>query len=498
MATVQKQKIGEYLVSKGLLSETALHAALEEQKISHEKIGMILVRNQSITRQQLLDAILVLNPDAIQGEQFITGRVPPEKLIELQTMVVAEKKEAIYISTLADQGQVELELKPFYPEAPLTFIAANHEQVENYLEDLRGMGGNEASLVERIIRRAMTEEASDIHVIPRYNSYSIFFRLLGVRHHRHEGTLDEYNAVSARIKDLARMDLAERRIPQDGAFSTEFNGKMIDLRVAALPLNNAEYLVLRILDPSRVQPTLTGIGISRVEEWRKGVSRPDGLALICGPTGSGKTTTLNASLKELDRFGSAIFTIEDPVEYKVPFLGQVNANPAVGLDFARAVRAFMRSDPDVIILGELRDAETARNAIKAAETGHLTIGTLHTRTILGAVQRLRDLGVPANELTHVLRSVLVQRLIRTLCTHCHGEGCAACFNTGYGGRTVVSEAQYFNDERDVHRMLDGEVWWPSMIDDAILKMREGQTDKKEVLRVFGEEARLKIEGEASS
>jgi general secretion pathway protein E len=233
---------------------------------------------------------------------------------------------------------------------------------------------------------------------------------------------------------------------------------------------------------------LDGLGITRLVEWRKGVSRPNGLCLICGPTGSGKTTTLNATVKEMDRFERAIFTMEDPVEYRIPYVGQVGANPAVGLDFARGVRAFMRLDPDVIVVGEVRDAETARNAIKAAETGHLVLATLHTSTIYGAVGRLRDLDVPAHELRYLLRSVLVQNLMRTVCHHCHGDGCAVCQNTGYSGRTVISECAYFSSEHDVQRLLDGDVWWPTLMDDAILKFRQGQSTADEVIRLFGAEA----------
>jgi type II secretory ATPase GspE/PulE/Tfp pilus assembly ATPase PilB-like protein len=309
-----------------------------------------------------------------------------------------------------------------------------------------------------------------------------------VRHLAHEGSMDEYNTLSARIKDLARMDLAERRIPQDGPISIEHDGKLIDLRVATTPTGTTEYIVLRILDSDRVQPSLDAIGITRVKEWRKGVSRPNGLCLICGPTGSGKTTTLNASLKEMDRFGRAIFTMEDPVEYRLPYIGQVGANPAVGLDFARGIRAFMRLDPDVIVVGEVRDTETARNAIKAAETGHLVVATLHTSNIYGSVSRLRDLGVPEHELRYLLRSVLVQGLMRTYCDHCKGKGCPACAGVGYAGRTVISECAYFSNEQDVTRLLQGEIWWPTIMDDAILKFRQGMTSSDEVIRLFGAEA----------
>lgn len=489
----KKLRLGEYLLQRGYIDEVKLNAALEEQKITHERLGMILTRGGFITRKVLIEAILATNPDQIHGESHFTTRVPHEKLIETRSMVVAETQKAAYIATLGPERQTYVELKKYYPELDMVFVAANFEQVDNYLDDLKSMLEDDSSLVDKLLRQAFSEGASDVHIIPRYNSYSVLFRRLGVRQHRHEGDLEEYNTLAARIKDLSRMDLAERRIPQDGGFQMEYNGKLVDLRVATVPTGSTEYIVIRLLDPDSVQPSLSGLGISRVAEWRKGVSRPDGLCLICGPTGSGKTTTLNASIKEMDRFSNSIFTLEDPVEYRIPYVGQVNTNPALGLDFARGIRAFMRSDPDIIIVGEIRDPETARNAIKAGETGHLVLGTLHTGTIHGAVQRLRDLDVPANELVYLLRTVLVQRLLRTLCTHCRGEGCPVCVGSGYGGRTIVSECAYFAGEDDVKRMLDGERWWPSMLDDAVLKYQEGVTSQKEVIRVFGEEARLKIE-----
>lgn len=486
-------RLGEYLLSKGLINEVMLHAALEEQKITHERLGMILTRGGFISRRVLLEAILATNPDQIHGESLFTARVPHELLLATRTMVVAETATQVFLATLDSERQAALELKPYYPEVELVFVAANFEQVDNYLEDVRAMLQDDDSLVDKVLRRAFSEGVSDVHIVPRYNSYTVFFRRLGVRHHAHEGDLDEYNTLSARIKDLSRMDLAERRIPQDGGFQMEYNGKLVDLRVATVPTGTSEYIVIRLLDPDSVQPSLEGLGITRVAEWRKGVSRSDGLCLICGPTGSGKTTTLNASMREMDRFGSSIFTLEDPVEYRLPYVGQVNINAALGLDFARGIRAFMRSDPDTIIVGEIRDPETARNAVKAAETGHLVAGTLHTGTVHGAVQRLRDLDVPANELVYLLRTVLVQRLMRTLCVHCKGDGCPACANTGFGGRTIVSECAYFSTEDDVKRMLDGDRWWPSMLDDALLKYQQGLTSAREVVRVFGEEARLRID-----
>lgn len=487
VATGPQNTLAAYLLENDLIKPHALQAALAEQAVTQEKLGVILTRGGFLSRQGLMAAILATSPKEIQGESVFTARVPEQVLLDLKTMVVAETPSKVYLSTLTSEKQARVILQPYYPEAELVFVGAVIEKVDAYLDALRATLQDEDSLVDKILRRALNEGASDIHILPRYNSYTVFFRYLGVRHHVHEGTLDEYNSLAARIKDLSRMDLAERRIPQDGGFSQEFNGKLVDFRVATIPVNNSENIVIRLLDPDRAHPSLNGLGITRVGDWRKGVSRSDGLCLICGPTGSGKTTTLNATLKELDRFEMAIDTLEDPVEYRLPYLVQVNTNPQLGLDFARGIRAFMRSDPDVIVVGEIRDAETARNAIKAAETGHLVIGTLHTRTIHGATQRLRDLDVAPNELRYVLRSVLVQRLLRMTCTHCQGAGCPACRNTGYASREIVSECAYFPGEKDVERMLAGEFFWPSMLEDAVLKWESGKTDAREVIREFGAE-----------
>lgn len=492
-------KIGQYLVSKGYISESQLQAALEEQRVNKEKLGLILTRDGFISRKMLLEAILATNPDFIHGESLYTAKVPEEVLIQNQTMIVAETPQNLFLATMANEAQSEIDLKPYFPDKNFVFVAANIEQIDDYLEEIKAMHTDQDSLMDKILKRAFSENASDIHIVPRYNTYTILFRVLGVRKIVHEGRLDEYNILTARIKDLARLDLAERRVPQDGGFQKEYNGKLVDLRVATLPSNNLEYVVIRLLDPDRVHPSLEGLGITHIDKWRMGASRSDGLCLICGPTGSGKTTTLNASIKELNRFERAVYTLEEPVEYRIAYVGQVNTNPSVGLDFSRGVRAFMRADPDVIVIGEIRDPDTARNAIKAAETGHLVFGTLHTNNIRSAVNRLRDLDIAPNELSYLLRSVLVQRLMRVYCLDCKGSGknknghiCVSCGGTGYGSRTIVSECEYFSQETDIQRLLRGEEWWPTILDDAFLKYKQGLTSSKELIRVFGEEAIRKI------
>lgn len=488
LPAVKQLKLGEHLVEKKIVSQKMLESALAEQKITKDKLGLILTRSGFVSRKALLSAVLELHPENIKGEQHFTLVIPPQVLLDLKTMIVAETESIVYVGTMSPEAMVKRILQGYYPLAEIKFVPFNHEQLDRYMEDLRAMLTDKDNLFERLLRKAITENISDIHIIPKGYTFSVFYRYLGVRHHTHEGDIEEYNTLAARIKDLSRMDLAERRIPQDGSFSMDYNGKIVDMRVATIPSNNSEYIVIRLLDPDRVQPSLDLLGITRVEEWRKGVSRPDGLCLICGPTGSGKTTTLNASVKEMDRFGKAIFTVEDPVEYRIAYTGQVSTNPTVGLDFARAVRAFMRSDPDIIILGEVRDPETARNALKAAETGHLVLATLHTESILGAIQRLRDLEVPEHELVYLLRTILVQRLIRVVCKVCKGEGCPACKNHGYSGREVVSECCYFPGSADVKKLLAKEQWWPTMLEDAVGKVIAGTTTKEEACRVFGVEA----------
>ncbi|WP_018234198.1 GspE/PulE family protein [Thioalkalivibrio thiocyanodenitrificans] len=483
-----RKRLGEHLIERKLARPEAIEAALLEQKVSGEPLGLILVRNGFIRHRDLIKTILEVAPERIIGEQVFTTQVPAELLVRLRAMLIAETDDKLIVATLSPEQEVRSELAPYFPGLEILFVAVTPERLDEYLERLQSDIDDEGAVVDVMLRRALTENISDVHIIPRFASYTVLFRYLGVRHIAHEGSLEEYNTLVARIKDRARMDLAERRVPQDGGFQVEQNGKMVDMRVATLPSPDGEIVVIRLLDPDSVQPSLDGLGITRVDHWRSAVSRADGLCLICGPTGSGKTTTLNATIREMDRFGRAIYTAEDPVEYRMPFTGQININTAVGLDFSRSVRAFMRADPDVICLGEMRDTETARNAIKAAETGHLVLATLHTGSIRGAVDRVRDIGIESHELRYLLRGVLVQRLVRVICKSCNGEGCPECNGVGYSGRCVVSEAQYFQSVNEVDALIAGERSWPEMIEDAVLKCADGITDRREILRVFGAEA----------
>ena len=493
MEITEARRVGEYLVDHHIVSKDAFNAALEEFKVTGERIGSIMVRNGFISQSDLIAAIQDIDTAQLSSEQTLISACPPEVLIETRTMILAETPDAVYVSTFSDEDTVEIRLRRYYPNETIIFHSVDVQLLDEYLESLESLNSDDGMILDRIIRRSLRLGVTDIHIYPpRTESYSVFTRHLGVLRHAHEGTVDEYQKMVAQVKDRAAVDLAERRVPQDGAFQVEFNGSLIDMRVATLPGINGEKIVIRLLDPNRIEPNLDSLGITRLNKWRAGISEAQGLCIICGPTGSGKTTTLSSTVREMDRFGKSINTLEDPVEYRIPYVMQMNINHAVGLDFARGLRAYMRGDPDVIIVGEIRDLETAQYSLRAAETGHLVIGTLHTGSIEGSLQRLHDLGVDRSELRYLLRAVLVQRLVRTFCRSCGGSGCERCFESGYSGRTVVSEVEYFSGEEDVDRIREEQRWWPTMIEDAVGKVDEGRTDTDELIRVFGEPARRSL------
>lgn len=492
--TAREQELEKILLARDLTTKRSIDAARMESAITHESIGTILVKNGFLRQIDLVNALLCIDPESLIDEELVLAHVPLDVLINNRIMIAAETVNAVYVACLCETARARALLTPLFPKQTIIFIPASSERIRGYVEKLRIIHDSDASILEMLIREAILQQASDIHIIPRRNSFSVLMRFLGVRSLMYENDLEEYLTLAAKIKDRSRMDLAERRIPQDGSFSIEYNGRIIDLRVATIPTLFGEVIVIRILDPERAQFNLTSLGISGVDKWLEASSRSDGLCLICGPTGSGKTTTLNATTRQLDRFEKSIYTIEDPVEYNIPFVAQVNINDAVGLNFPKAVRAFMRGDPDVIVIGEVRDNETARHAIKAAETGHLVYATLHTGSIHGSVQRLKDLDIDTHELKYIMRSVMAQRLMRTLCPVCNGEDpyhldCPQCRGRRYTSRTIVSECQYFPTIEDVNELLTSdEIKWETMLEDAYGKYYAGMTDELELVRVFGAEA----------
>ncbi len=325
------------------------------------------------------------------------------------------------------------------------------------------------SIVDWLLQYAFDQRASDIHLEPRRENGNVRFRIDGVLHTVYEMPTPILGAVISRIKALARMDVVEKRRPQDGRVKTRTPaGEEVELRLSTMPTAFGEKLVMRIFDPAVLVRTLPELGFNRRDAatWRELTARTHGILLVTGPTGSGKTTTLYTTLKHLARPEVNVCTIEDPIEMVEPSLNQMQVNPAIGLEFASGVRTLLRQDPDIIMIGEIRDLETANTAIQAALTGHLVLSTLHTNDASAAITRLLDLGVPSYLLSATLLGVVAQRLVRTLCPHCQSTapldvdawhqltrpwsieaparvpvavGCAECRNTGYTGRAGIYE-----------------------------------------------------------
>jgi general secretion pathway protein E len=309
-------------------------------------------------------------------------------------------------------------------------------------------------MLNALLTQAARDGASDIHIEPYERHSAVRFRVDGTLREVVQPNRALHAALISRLKIMAELDIAEKRLPQDGRISLRIGTRAVDVRVSTLPSAHGERAVLRLLDKSESKLTLPAVGMQgdTLRRFEELISQPHGIILVTGPTGSGKTTTLYAALGKLDASSANIMTVEDPIEYELPGVGQTQVNPKIDLDFAKALRAILRQDPDIIMIGEIRDFETAQIAIQASLTGHLVLATLHTNDAASAVTRLTDMGVEPFLLSSSLLGVLAQRLVRKLCPHCkevvnaeqrqagyHPVGCAECGQSGYSGRTGVFE-----------------------------------------------------------
>lgn len=480
------QELSKLLLERKLVSKEKLSAAEMEQLVTRERLSKIIVRKGFLRQDVLFELLREINPNSLHDEAVFQSAIPPEALIQTRSMITATVGNTLYVSTLSNPAMVRRVFEPYAGDYQLVFTAANPVRVQEYLNHLRdSAGGNNQMMWERVFFDAMRKRCSDIHILPDSNVFTIMTRQDGILRLDDTRNLDDYVALASRIKDLSKMDMAEKRRPQDGGFSMEYAGRVVSFRVVSIPTRNGEKLVIRILDPDSAHVQLDKLGITRLDLWRRSVSKPGGLCLICGPTGSGKTTAQSATLREMNFLERAIYTVEDPVENLIPFATQVDINTLVGLTFPTALRAFLRADPDVICIGEVRDLETAEIALKASETGHLTLATLHTDSISVTFDRLRHIGVQAHELLHLLRGVMVVRLMRTYCSKCHGAGCKHCHFEGYKGRETVSEIANFETADEVQNAIDGKRTWRTIQQDARDKVLAGKTSEAEFTRVFG-------------
>jgi type IV pilus assembly protein PilB len=373
-------------------------------------------------------------------------------------------------------------------------------------------------LVDLIVRQAIEDGASDIHIEPRYDKLSLRYRIDGNLYEMPSPAASLYLPIVSRAKILSKMDIAEKRLPQDGGFMVKISERLIDLRVSSLPTIYGEKIVLRILDKSRIPLDLAKLGFlpQELEKIRKGIAASYGLILLTGPTGSGKSTTLYAALNELNSPTLNILTVEDPVEYRMEGINQVQVKPEIGLTFANTLRCFLRQDPDIILVGEVRDLETGEICIRSALTGHLVLSTLHTNDSPTTITRLIDIGIPNYLVASSLRLIVAQRLIRKLCSHCKesyevrkqelpkgvelnspviykAKGCEKCNFIGYKGRSVIAETLLIDDElrEAIYRGANASQIMEiarkkgmlNLLESGIKRVEEGITSLEEVLSV---------------
>ena len=396
------------------------------------------------------------------------------------------------------------------------------DQPREIAEDLEKMAGQSPVIkfVNYLISNAIHEGASDIHIEPKDVFTRIRYRIDGVLFEMMEAPLKMHPAIISRIKIMSNLDISERRLPQDGKIRVSVSGRRIDLRVSILPTNHGEKVVIRVLDSKSIIRSLEGLGMEPdvMGVFREQISLPHGILLVTGPTGSGKSTTLYSALCQMDGEKLNISTVEDPVEYELDFCNQVQVYEKIGLDFASALRSLLRQDPDIMMIGEIRDNQTARIAVQAALTGHLVLSTLHTNDAASSITRLVNIGIDAYLIAASLNAVLAQRLVRKICPKCKqlyqvpegirkyvensglrpdelfvGSGCEYCKDSGYVGRVGIYELLVIDEVfRDMinkdpsannMRRAFSESKQPSLFDDGINKVKQGLTTIDEVLRV---------------
>ena len=378
-------------------------------------------------------------------------------------------------------------------EADLSRMMQELPAVEDLLE-----ASDDAPIIRMLnalLTQAARDGASDIHIEPYERHSSVRFRIDGTLREVVQPNRALHAALISRLKIMAELDIAEKRLPQDGRISLRLGSRAVDVRVSTLPSAHGERAVLRLLDKSEARLTLEAVGMQGqvLHQVDQLIGQPHGILLVTGPTGSGKTTSLYAALQRLDATRNNIMTVEDPIEYELSGVGQTQVNAKIDLSFAKALRAILRQDPDVIMIGEIRDFETAQIAIQASLTGHLVLATLHTNDAASAVTRLTDMGVEPFLLSSSLLGVLAQRLVRKRCNNCHGAGCEACGQTGYAGRTGIFELLVASDEirAQIHnRAAESELRATALQQGMVLMRQDGQrlvdagiTSAEELLRV---------------
>ncbi len=511
-----QRKLGQILVDLGYLTDDQLWDVLEEQKQSSGLIGQVAVRMGMVTETQVTEALAEQwgMPVINLAETSIPPQVlelVPQTMAEIYKIMPVSLKNDVLTVAMADPQNVAAldDLRNFLgneirgavstlvevEEAIARYYADREESIEDVIAELASDDEEEGrlrgydlsseeelsdaapikKLLNMVILLAIRDQASDIHFEPFEDEFKIRVKADGVLYEMVPPPRHLANAIISRIKVMSDLDIAERRLPQDGRIELNVGGNQVDLRVSVLPVLFGEAVVMRILDRTVVALDLNKIGMdaTTLSRFRRVVELPNGIVLVTGPTGSGKTTTLYSALNELNDISTKIITSEDPIEYDIEGIMQCPINPDIGITFSSILRGVLRHDPDKILVGEIRDYETGEIAVQSALTGHLVFSTLHTNDAPTAITRLRDMGVAAFLITATVEAILAQRLVRRICSECrtefepsdellqelqlpldtarkykfyYGKGCSRCNNTGYKGRVGIYELMEVTDE----------------------------------------------------
>lgn len=566
------KRLGELLLAAGTLSEEELQRGLDLQKGTRDRLGTVLISNGIITETQLIEAMqMQLGIEFIDLTRYpipteLAQAMPKNLARQHQVVPVRMVKDELYLAMSDPMNFIAIEevrkavRKKIVPMVATAAgidhaiqILYSNENAAKAIEDMKReaaasgettpttdlnfvttqLGDDSVNsaptirLVNSMIERAIQERASDIHIEPRESGLYVRMRIDGVMQEILTVPKDIQSSVISRIKIMSAMDIAERRIPQDGRFNVQMKEKAVDLRVSTLPTVFGEKIVLRLLDKSGGYVTREAIGLSGPDlvHYEELLKIQNGVILIVGPTGSGKSTTMYAIINELNTKEVNLVTLEDPVEYNIEGINQVQINEKTNMTFANGLRAILRQDPDIIAVGEIRDGETADIALRSAITGHVVLSTIHTNDAVGAIDRLRDIGSEPYVISAALRGVISQRLVRRVCPHCRqaytpddnelrqlgipgrkdlkfyrGTGCPECFNTGYRGRIAIFEILIITPrvrtliyeergrnaiEQELKRPESGFV---SMLQNGVRLVLDGTTSSSEVLRVVNEDA----------
>jgi type II secretion system protein E len=565
---VVRPPLGQLLLDAGLITPETLQAALARQKSTPAPIGEVLVAMGAVGKDDVLRALAQQQGLPYLSREELPSSVPliktlsPKYLRHYRVCPVAAEGSTLTVATsdpanplLLDDLRQSLGLQIKLAVAPeeaileaieRTYGAGAASPLQRIVEGIReeGLAAGEGEedinqlrdmafeapvvrLVNLLIENAVTAEASDIHIEPFEDSLRVRYRIDGILYDQESPPRRLQAAVTSRIKIMAELNIAERRLPQDGRIRVTLGGRRVDIRVSTIPTVYGESIVMRLLDRSSIFLPLEKLGLTPDTRGllERLINRPHGMLLVTGPTGSGKTTTLYGALDKINSPGQKIITIEDPVEYQLKGVNQIAVKPKIGLTFANGLRHIVRQDPDIIMVGEIRDLETAEIAIQAALTGHLVFSTLHTNDATGAITRLQDMGCEPYLVSSVLHGVLAQRLVRRICAACRaphppdsgdlhalgipealaappplfkGAGCDQCRGTGYRGRTGIYELFVINEEvrslivskapaGEIRRRATDDLGMVTLRADGWTKAKLGITTVEEILRVTQEE-----------